>query len=106
MATAKTSYIDLELDWLESKAEEMKAYVDKRPMEDLVDRVIWKEVKGGGRMPIVAASVEQQITSHRAIMADYLKIVDAISKAREAEDVKKKAVRGNQTLSPLEQGLI
>jgi len=106
MATSKQSYIDLELDWLEAKAEEMKAYVDKRPMEDLQDRVIWKELKTGGKIPIVASSIEQQIKSHREILADYLKITDAISKAREAEDVKKKAVRGNQVLSPLEDGMI
>jgi hypothetical protein len=106
MATAKQSYIDLELDWLEARAKEIKDYVDKRPLEGLVERVIYKTVKGGGQIPIIAATIEQQITSHRAMLMDYLKLTDAIAKAREAEDIKKKAVRGNQALSPLEEGVI
>jgi len=108
MATAKkNNYIDLELDWLEAKANEMKAYVDARPMEGLTDRVIWKEMKGGGKMPIVASSVEQQITSHRAILADYLKITESIQKLRESEDQKKKSTpRGDAALTPVELGIV
>lgn len=106
MPVARQSYVDLELLWLETKAAEIKTYVDARPLDKLEDRVAWKEVRGGGRMPVVVATIEQQVKSLREMLLDYVKIIDAISKAREGEEQKKKAVRGGQSLSPLEQGLI
>lgn len=106
MPAAKQSYIDEELDWLEARAKDIKNYVDKRPLETIVDRVVYKTVKGGGQIPIVSSTIEQQIKSLREMLTDYMRLIEAISKAREGEEQKKKAVRGNLPLSPIEQGII
>lgn len=107
MAVAKKSnYVEMELEWLEGKSEELKRYVDGNPIDKLVDRVAWKEIRGGGKMPVVVSTIEQQIKSLRDTLADYIKIIDAINKMREVEAAKKKAVRGDQQLSPIEEGII
>ena len=46
MATKKQSiYIGEELEWLESKALDLRAYIDKNPFSALVDRITYKELK-------------------------------------------------------------
>lgn len=105
MATAKkASYIDMELEWLESKAQELRDYCDNNKITDLVDRVQYKETRGGGVMPMVVATIEQQIKSLRETLQDYIKIIDAINKQREVEAAKKTAARGDQKLTPFEEG--
>jgi hypothetical protein len=107
MAVAKkNNYIELDLEWLETKAKEMKKYVDDRPLDKIVDRMAWKELRGGGRMPVCVATIELQVKGLRETLADYLKLIEAIGKLRETEETKKKAnVRGDQELSPLEDGI-
>lgn len=106
MATKKVNYIEMELDWLESKAEELRAYCDANPLTGLVDRMAYKETRGGGSIPMCIATVEQQIKSIRETLQDYIKIIEAIEKLREKEEIKKTAIRGDQELSPLESGEI
>ena len=103
----KNNYAELELDWIEAKLLELKKYVDANPIDKLTDRVAYKVVKGGGTMPIVIADIEKQIKSIRDTLADYLKFTEAVSKLRETEETKKKSqARGDQELSPLEQGML
>ena len=47
MAKKENSYIELELEWLERRAEDLKAYVEKNPIEGLKDRIEWKQTKSG-----------------------------------------------------------
>ena len=100
MAKKENSYIELELEWLERRAEDLKAYVEKNPIEGLKDRIEWKQTKSGGAMPMVIASIEAQVKSIRGTLKDYVQLCEAIDKLREKEDIKIKA-RGNQQISGL-----
>lgn len=107
MATAKkNNYIDQELEWLEGKAEGLRAYCDNNPESSLTDRMGYRETRGGGVMPFVIASIENQIKSIRETYKDYILIIDAIARLREKEDQKKLLVRGTDDLTPMEDGSI
>jgi hypothetical protein len=106
MATKKNNYIDMDLNWLEGKAEEMKSYCDSNPFNAVQDRLAYRVVKGGGSMPVVIASVEQIHKNLRDTLKDYAILIEAISKLREIDAQKKMLTRGDQELSPLEDGTI
>lgn len=106
MATKKVNYIEMELEWLEMKAEELRAYCDANPVTKLTDRIAYKETRGGGVMPMVIATIEQQIKSIRETLQDYIKIIEAVEKLREKEVTKKTLTRGDQELTPIESGEI
>jgi hypothetical protein len=98
MATSKkTSFIEMELEWLEMKAEELRAYCDSNNIASLDDRRVGNKV---------TATIEQQIKSIRETLQDYIKIIDAIEKLREKEVAKKSLTRGDQELTPIESGEI
>lgn len=101
MATKKeNSYIELELEWLQNRSEDLKAYVDANPLAGLKDRMSYKTTSNGGSLPMVVASIESQVKSIRDTLKDYAYLCDAIDKLREKEDAKSKA-RGNQQVSGL-----
>lgn len=101
MATKKTNtYIELELDWLQSRAEDLKSYVDANPLATLKDRLSYKTTPNGGQLPMVVASIESQVKSIRDTLKDYAYLCEAIDKLREKEDTKIKA-RGGQIQSGL-----
>lgn len=104
MAAKKTNYIEMELEWLEKKANELREYCDANPITGLEARVMYKETRGGGVMPMVVETIGQQIKTIRDTLQDYIKIIEAIDKLREKEETKKIATRGDQELSPLETG--
>lgn len=104
MAAKKTNYIEMELDWLEGKAEELRSYCDSNPLTGLQDRFAYRETRGGGSVPMCIQTVEAQIKSIRDTLQDYIKIIEAIDKLREKEEVKRISTRGDQELSPLETG--
>ncbi len=98
MAKAKrNTFIDMDLKWLEQKAKELKDYCDSPPISQLTDRVV-----GGKCM----ATIEEQVTSRRNTLKDYLQILEAIDKLKEIESSKKVATRGDAELSPLEMGTL
>lgn len=98
MATKKSnSYIELELKWLEKKAQELKDYCDNNPVNKL--RV---EITAGR----LTATIQQQIKCIRETLQDYVKLIEAIDKLREKESSKGPQVRGDQELSPMEKGEI
>jgi len=90
MATTKKQlYIEAELQWAETKLEEWKEYVDNNPIARLRDRIEWKPTSKGGQMPMVIASIEQQIKSIRDTMKEYLVLLDQVNKMRQTEEAKK-----------------
>lgn len=93
MAVKKTDYTDMELVWLENKMEELKAYCDKTPIDELKDRVVGNKV---------TANIEAQVKCIRETLHEYIKMKEALDKLREREGTKKPLVRGNVGLSPLE----
>lgn len=105
ISMAKTNtYIGFELDWLQTKSEELKAYVDNNPFDKLEDRIRLKETSKGGVIPVLAASIETQIKSLTQAMKDYAQIIEIIDKLREGEEKKKIQTRGDHELSPMESG--
>lgn len=94
MAAKKQTYITAELDWAEEKLAEWKAYIDENPIHKLEDRIRWKEMKNGGSMPTVIASIESQIKSIRDTMKEYLLLLEQVGKMREVQAEKEKEVRG------------
>ena len=102
----KNNYIDMELEWLEMKAEQQRAYVDANPLSSLTDRVQFRETRNGGAIPMVVATIEQQHKNIRDTLKDYALIIEVIAKLREKEEQKKLLTRGDAELSPLEQGEI
>lgn len=98
MSTKKQSYISAELEWAESKLAEWRDYVDKNPIAELQDRIQWKPTSKGGTMPMVIASIEQQIKSLRDTMKEYLALLEVVDKLREKEELKAEA-RGSQEIN-------
>ena len=96
--TKRQSYVSTELDWSEEKLGEWREYVDKNPLNSLKDRVEWKPTAKGGAIPMVIASIEQQIKSVRDTMKEYLALLDVVDKLREKEEAKAE-VRGSQEIN-------
>lgn len=94
MATRKNTYIEMELDWLDLRAEELRLYCESNPITEITDRVV------SGR---VVQKKENIIKCIRETLHDYIKIVEAISNLREKEESKKQAIRGSGELTPLEE---
>ena len=80
MATKKTnnSYIGMELEWLDTKASEIREYC-YQPIHKITDR------KDGGK---VIAKKEDIIKSIRETLKDYISIVEALDRLREKEAAK------------------
>jgi hypothetical protein len=104
--TKKQTFTDIELQWAEEQLLSWKAYVDAHPFNELEDRIKWKEVRGGGTMPIVIASIEQQGKFIQETIKNYLNLLQQVETMRKADETKQIQARGNQTLTPMEQGEI
>lgn len=106
MATRKNNFIEIELSWAEEQLESWKAYVDKNPIHELVDRIEWKPTAKGGLMPMVIASIEAQGKFIQETMKNYLALLKEVDIMREKEEAKKAASRGDKDLTAMEEGLI
>ncbi len=95
--------IEYELEFLEEKLEELKAYIKANPFDKLEDRVKYKETKSGGVLPIVIANKEAQRKDLTQALKDYAEILRTVESMREKES-QKSQVRGDQALSPMEAG--
>ena len=95
MAVKKTTYINAELDWAETRLLEWKEYVDKNPLYQLVDRIEWRPTKTG-TMPMVVASIEAQGKFIQETMKNYLALLEVVDKLREKEEAKQEARGGKE----------
>ena len=95
MATKKkNTYIDFELEWREKKAEELKNYIDDRPLEKLRDRDFLKQTAKGGVVHMIAATVEQQRADLGKALKDYTEVITAIAQLREQESKRDEMRKG------------
>lgn len=101
MAT-KNKFTNIELDFAEEQLSIYKEWLDENPYHKFVDRVVWKETKGGGAMPIVAATIEAQQKNHRDTMKDYLAMVAVVEELREKEEKRKELRKGFNNKSVLD----
>lgn len=97
MPTKKNNYITADLDWAEEQLATWKAYVNANPIHELTERIVWKETKGGGQMPIVSETIGQQIKTLTELMTKYLQLLEVVDKLREKEEEKKQIeAKGNE----------
>lgn len=94
MAT-KNKFIMIELDLAEEQLSIYKTWLLENPYNSFVDRIQWKETKGGGAMPLTVATIETQQKNHRETMKDYLSLLDIVKKLREVESKKVVLTRGD-----------
>jgi len=97
MAKKANNYITAELDFAEEQLASWKLYVLANPINELKDRIEWKPTKGGGTMPMVVASIEQQGKFLQDTMKNYLSLLEVVNNLREKEEAKKEA-RGSGTV--------
>jgi len=96
MATKKNNYITAELDFAEEQLATWKQYILDRPVDQLKDRIEWKQTKGGGMMPMVIASIEAQGKFLQETLKNYLSLLEVVNKLREQEEAKVEARGGKE----------
>lgn len=106
MAVAKKLFTSLELDWAEKQLLEWREYIEKRPLEDLKDRIGTKLTNNGGQIPYVIASIEQQGKFIQDTLQKYLLLLKEVENMRSLDEQKKIKARGVENLSPMEDGSI
>lgn len=103
----KNKYIEQDIEWLEKKLSDHKAFVDARPFAKLKDRYEKKLNKDGlevnGRL---VASIEAQRQDLSKALAEVASLLEAIDKLKTEEEKKKMAIRGDEELTPMESGEI
>lgn len=98
MSKKKELYIEYELEFLETKLQELKEYIESNPFSKLEDRMAYKETKGGGLIPICVANKEAQRKDLTQALKDYAEMLQTIQKMRE-EESKKIEIRGKGEMS-------
>jgi hypothetical protein len=105
MATKKTNtYINEELIWMDEKLAQFRKQVDEF-MDDPKDRYGPKEMPNGKVVQALISSREEQVVKAMAIMEKIPKVAAAVDELREKEAAKRE-VRGDQNLTPFEEGTI
>lgn len=92
MAT-KTSYIEMDLQFLEEELESCKAYVKSINLVDLQDRRGPKEMPNGKVVDSVICTKEQQAKSKLEVLEKIAKMLPSIDEMREKQ-VKSNARKG------------
>ena len=106
MARKTNNFITDELSWAEEQLQQWKEYVDAHPLASLKDRTEMKSTKTGGSFSSVVATVEVQGKFLQETMKNYLSLLATVNTLREGEEKKKMQARGNEGLSPFEDGTI
>lgn len=102
-ATKKNNYITADLEFAESQIDKWRKYLEDNPYDEVVDRKELMQTKTGGAYYAVVQTKEAIQKSLRDTTKEYLLMMEIVNKLREGEQAKK-AVRGNQVLSPMEAG--
>lgn len=94
MAVKKNNYITAELDFAEEQLETWQSYIRNNPIEEIKDRWGKKEMPKGGIAMVVTANAEQQIKCVQDTLAKYLQLLEIVNHLREADEAKKKELKG------------
>ena len=93
----KQTYISAELEWAEKRLGEWKQYIDDNPINELEDRMAFKQT-ARGQISVISATIESQIKAIRDTMKEYLQLLEVVDKLREREAAKKIEIRSNAKL--------
>lgn len=94
-----------ELEWLESKANSIKKYVDANPYHKVEDRTVTKYTKDGEAYPDIVQKIEVIQKSLRDSLKEYADLMSQIDKLREEEKKKEVVARGNTKVNKRMQNL-
>jgi hypothetical protein len=97
MAAKKQLYTEIELSWAEEQLLTWRQYVNDNPLNELKDRLSYKETKTGGMIPMVVASIESQGKFIQDTMKNYLALLKEVDAMRAVEEAKKEA-RGSASV--------
>lgn len=104
-AKKKALLIEYELEFLETKLQELKEYIEANPFSQLTDRMAWKETKNGGTIPICIANKEAQRKDLTQALKDYAEILRTVDSMREKEESKIE-VRGGGELGAMAEDFL
>lgn len=93
----KATYIDFELDWLESKVKALMSYIDNHPLDNLIDRIQTFPSPKGLVVKIISTE-EQQLKAYQSVLKDLpplLKDLDDLRRRKEEAEIK---TRGNSKM--------
>lgn len=96
MAAKKNNFITNDLDFAEEQLAEWKEYIIQNPFTKLKDRIEWKPTRGGGTMPMVVSSIEQQGKFIQETLKNYISLLEVVNKLREQEQAKIEARGGKE----------
>lgn len=103
MAKKRQLLITDELDFYEKKVEDAINYVDSINLAELKDRIEMKPTAKGGVMPMVIASIEQQVKSYFDAMEKIPKLLAALEELRQKYADRVQETRGDVDLPALMQ---
>jgi len=98
------NYINLELDTLEQRLQELKEYLNDNPAHKVSDRWGTKLIKGE-EVDYVIQTKENILKCVRESMKDYASLLDQINKLREVEEQKIKT-RGDKEIPQIAKGFL
>jgi len=105
MAAKKANtYINADLDWSEEQLKKWRNYIDNNPIDQLKDRMDYKETKNGGMVRTVIQSIEGQIKCIQDTMKNYLTLLEVVDKLREREG-QKVQLRGDTEMNGMMDNL-
>lgn len=96
MPAKKNNFITNDLDFAEEQLAEWKQYVLDNPFSQLKDRIEFKQTKGGGVMPMVVSTIEQQGKFIQETLKNYISLLEVVNKLREQEQAKIEARGGKE----------
>lgn len=91
MPVKKQIYIEAELDFAEEQLASWKKFIEDNPINELKEKIAYKETKGGGVIPMVIETVGQQIKTLRETLREYLSLLREVDNMRKVEESKKEA---------------
>ncbi len=97
MAQKKNSFINAELEFAQSQLLTWQKYISDNPIENIEDRMDYKETKNGGMIRTVVQTKEAVIKSLRDTLKDFLSLSEVVDRLRQVEETKKEA-RGNKSV--------
>lgn len=97
----KVNYVLSELDWLEVKIKDMRAYVDNHPFEKLTDRTEIVMSAKGTPVIKITATIEAQIRELRATLKDFIAMLSDVNRLRQERAEAQVEIRGGGEISGL-----
>lgn len=97
---AKSKYATVRIEWAKQQLDKWQAYIDANPYDEVEDRIVLKETKKGGVIPITAASIEQQQKNQRETMKEYLELLAQVMRLEKDESQGATELYGGARKSP------